>query len=232
LLDVYDYSAALGILKDLPASRSLSDEMNRRLLRAIGLCNCLVLWDRFDHKAAADQSDQLKEVSPKHWMWLQRVCASRSALDEAFFAAGEADVEHHRYELVEDLLLNAQRREKQGRYDDAMGRLYRALEMLGQALYKFSDGKETDSSLRQIFEVDLVPTCPRAAEMFREAKVAEQLEKRNKSLLAHGMRPVTREQYDEAKAVIAGYIRNTLAAELGHRAYTPMVDNFPTDFAR
>jgi hypothetical protein len=38
----------------------------------------------------------------------------------------------HGYEIVEDLLLNAERRAMQDRYDDAVGRLYRALELLVQ----------------------------------------------------------------------------------------------------
>ena len=40
------------------------------------------------------------------------------------------------FKPLEDLLLNAERRAKQARYDDAVGRLYRALELLMQVHFK------------------------------------------------------------------------------------------------
>jgi hypothetical protein len=45
----------------------------------------------------------------------------------------------HGYEIVEDLLLNAERRAMQDRYDDAVGRLYRAW----NCWYKFACFKPT-----------------------------------------------------------------------------------------
>ena len=38
--------------------------------------------------------------------------------------------------MVEDLLLNAERRAIQGRYEDAIGRIYRAIELIAQIRLK------------------------------------------------------------------------------------------------
>ena len=62
---------------------------------------------------------------------MKRVMHSRTDIDGNFTIA-RTSIPYHGYEIVEDLLLNAERRAKQHRYDDAIGRLYRAVELLMQ----------------------------------------------------------------------------------------------------
>ena len=73
-------------------------------------------------------------------MFLEACIYSRRRLDEEFVkvkleSISETD-KGHGYELIQDLFLNAQRRAAQGRYDDAVARLYRAIELLAQARLK------------------------------------------------------------------------------------------------
>jgi CRISPR-associated protein (TIGR02710 family) len=49
----------------------------------------------------------------------------------------------HGLEAVEDLLRNAERRASQSRYDDAVGRLYRAMELTAQILLKIDVKNKT-----------------------------------------------------------------------------------------
>lgn len=56
------------------------------------------------------------------------------------------------YEIVEDLLLNAKRRVAQELYDDAVERLYRALELLAQIRLSTYNIKTGDVDIQQLPE--------------------------------------------------------------------------------
>jgi CRISPR-associated protein (TIGR02710 family) len=127
--------AAAATLADR-AMRNVSDPSRKRELNALKLLSeAYDAWDRFDHKDAASK---LREVA-KHENDL------RAVLGPAKSEQVRACVSNHcRYlqQLVEgsspsmlhvtDLLANARRRKAEGRIDDAVARLYRAIEALAQ----------------------------------------------------------------------------------------------------
>ncbi|MDB9309098.1 hypothetical protein PN471_10700 [Aphanizomenon sp. CS-733/32] len=80
-------------------------------------------------------------------LFLKCVINSRGQIDEKFDSSN--GTEGHGYEIVQDLILNAERRATQQRYDDAVGRLYRALELLAQIrlLKAFDNDGEIENEL-------------------------------------------------------------------------------------
>lgn len=138
-----------------------------------------------------------------------------------------------------ELWANAGRRAGQGRYDDAVGRLYRAIELRGQQLVKQAFGAELGKASLKDFpsaKRDAVRakfgeptgrggqyTLPlerlfQALEFSDDAELREQashyerlrkpLRDRNNSLLAHGVKPVTKRSFEALRqpALAAGEV--------------------------
>ena len=135
-LSSYNYPAAVSELKYLLRSE-IPDNMKNRIRNQLDYCLALDAWDRFDHANALDflnrfmRRPQIKPLLD----FLKRVMHSRADIQEEFVIE-RLKLRYHGYEVVEDLLLNAERRAKQARYDDAVGRIYRALELLMQIHFK------------------------------------------------------------------------------------------------
>ena len=129
-------------------------------------------------------------------------------------------------EHVVDLLANAHRRYKEGKYDDAFARLYRAIEMAGQIAFTRRFKCQTDKvppeiipeNLREEFvrkhtdEKTRMLKLPLTATYRVLSAVGDELGKRfdehretvqkflhirNNSILAHGIKPVKKEHYEE-----------------------------------
>ena len=129
-----------------------------------------------------------------------------------------------------ELLANADRRELQGRFDDAVGRLYRAVELRGQQLLKEAFGGElgnvpvrslndrekkvfaNNSEVRACrqgpnYELRGVRTLHKGLTLCSSEDITEKAERygrvlkhmriRNQSLLAHGLSPVSEEQFND-----------------------------------
>ncbi|MGE5487584.1 MAG: TIGR02710 family CRISPR-associated CARF protein [bacterium] len=119
-------------------------------LRALeAVVNFYWLWDCFAHGKAlralsrvrryqgslgqhlsAESAEQVRASIPEWEQRLTVLSSSRSATRE----------------LVEDLLANAARRREEGRHDDALGRLYRAIEAIAQCRLASKYGIRTDAA--------------------------------------------------------------------------------------
>ena len=130
------------------------------------------------------------------------------------------------HETLLELLANAERRAHQSQYDDAAARLYRIVELHGQMLLKKAFGAELGQPTLGDFPAnrhkdvkDLLGSPPhegrykvslqnafRLLELSDDKEIASQshigkrleshLYKRNKSILAHGSRPVSQDDYE------------------------------------
>jgi hypothetical protein len=123
----YDYAAAEQVLRDAAAEPG-SPAGLERLQRGIALCHAFDQWDRFEHAAARTCLEAYQGQFVPYW----RVLKVLSGQDRG-----------HGFEWVEDLLHNAARRFAQGRYDDAVGRIYRAVELTAQVWLRERYGVET-----------------------------------------------------------------------------------------
>jgi CRISPR-associated protein (TIGR02710 family) len=145
----------------------------------------------------------------------------------------------HGYELVEDLLLNVERRAVSSKYDDAVARLYRAFELLGQLRLMIQFGLKTSNidlnklpeNLKKEYEqrkngqgrIELGATQTYAlldklgdeiGKDYNKVKnkiLNQGLGVRNLSILAHGFKPISEKEHSQVSEVLGGFIQYTLS---------------------
>jgi CRISPR-associated protein (TIGR02710 family) len=124
-----DYAAAEYLIQGL--QRRVRDEglkagkLAGKLQITYDWARCLAAWDRFDHKTAWDI---LRKSDGRDWADRLRRDGLADILAE--LAKGKDDPSPA---LCQDLQENARRRYRQGRFDDALARLYRFVEACVQA---------------------------------------------------------------------------------------------------
>jgi CRISPR-associated protein (TIGR02710 family) len=136
---------------------------------------------------------------------------------------------------IADLLNNAERRAEESKYDDAVARLYRTIELIAQ--YKLRRDYRIDASNA---EVEKIPpqllqkwNIPRDQKTIKLAlnssyelldslgdplgqrykndrKLKDLLSKRNMSILAHGQTPITRQVYMQLHKKTLEYAENII----------------------
>ncbi len=202
--------AAIG-LAGLPRPRGA---LGARLAKARDLSLAYAAWDRFEHREALERLQPYAPVLPDafktHIGWLQRLCGDDPARREPA--------------LLFDLYRNAERRAAQGRYDDAVARIYRLVEWTAQWLLRRTCGVETGDLPEGFAPGSVELTRNRegrlqaglfAAWTLVEAKTAGEasrfiarekerlrhhIQTRNQSLLAHGFVPIGQEHWAEFHA--------------------------------
>jgi hypothetical protein len=220
-LSRYDYASAAHALEET-ARRFASEQTVQRLTKWLALCRGFDAWDRFDHAAAQQVLRPLRGHVDEHKKFLEVMLADRG----------------HGFELVEDLLRNAERREAQERYDDAVGRLYRALELTAQRWLKLRYGIDTGS-----VDPDLAPSSQRDALTHHENEqgvikiglraawdliaafaddplgtcfgehrkhVLNFLTVRNESLFAHGLQPIGARDYQTHVGFVTSFVEQSI----------------------
>lgn len=242
-LEQYQYGAAIAELENLLCNAEIPnvDQVDMML----SICQGLDFWDRFDHREALISLEPL--LSRPQFrdlvLFLKRVIGSRGqvalAVDANFSA--ENGMTGHGYEVVEDILLNAQRRAQQQRYDDAVARLYRGIELLSQTRLWLAYGIKTGDldlekipeQLRADYEQKRHPQKKKISlaliqgyellhsldndplgALYGEAKekLLNILEVRNYSILAHGMQPIAEKDYHKVYGVLGIFIENGIQA--------------------
>lgn len=183
-------------------------------------------WDKFDHQQAWDNLKSLK----------------LSALDGNKAFLGRLHHSRERGEEVEpfyiaDLVNNAQRRgDVEHKYDDAVARLYRVIELIAQhRLKKYGIASTSDvppQAIPPALADELKPSAggkirlglEKAYRLLehngdelgkaftRDARLRDLLQKRNSSIYAHGLEPVTEQTYrgllEKARHLASSLISN------------------------
>jgi CRISPR-associated protein (TIGR02710 family) len=227
LFDQHAYLAAANVAAMAKTRVSLPDR-KRELAVLEQLANAFDAWDRFDHKSSstafnsvAKSANDLRAVLglAKGNQVLDSVTRLANHLSELYRATPPS--RHH----VLDLLANAKRRKDEGRFDDAVARLYRAIEAVAQVALKESHGIASTEKV----PLDRVPEPLRTewasrakdgilalglqdayalltslndalGEKFRSAALngtKSPLGARNRSILAHGFDPVSPDVFDK-----------------------------------
>ncbi|NJM90822.1 MAG: TIGR02710 family CRISPR-associated protein [Myxococcales bacterium] len=221
LFDQHAYRAAADLVATTIRRVSRQDR-KRELASLEHLAKALDSWDRFDHatskklleSASKSANDLRAALGPTRG---ERVLTGATRLSEHLGHLGRAQPpsRHH----VLDLLANAKRREDEGRFDDAVARLYRALEAIAQVALKEGHGVESTEKvpLEKVPEFLRTTWAARATEgvvalglqddyallaavgddigkKFQDAGLSgtkSPLVARNRSILAHGFERVT-----------------------------------------
>jgi len=204
------YSTAAAILKEITKVRD--PEICGKVEPILSLAEAYNLWDKFQHVEAFKKLRKIKMEELDHNKRFLGELTSR--------LRQEKEPEPH---LIADLLNNAKRRaEKEGKYDDAVARLYRTIELIAQYRLKTKYGIEASSCPREMLpttlkekwkipqEIEKLKIDLQKAYELLEAKgdklgakfvqdksLQNLLTKRNTSILAHGLTPVTKETWQK-----------------------------------
>ncbi len=254
-LKKYQFPAAASQLQSLMTCVQMPPEDRRRIRCQLDFCKGYDAWDKFDHAGAWVLLQNLMgypEIQPSG-LFLKRVMASRAAIDAEFVAL--AKMAAHGYEIVQDLVLNAERRAAQQRYDDAVSRIYRALELLVQirlwrahkiktsevatadmpeAFRKFYKNPNPDAErvkLGLVLSYELLSAWPDdpLGQLYRQndKKIQGILQIRNNSILAHGFTPITDTDYRNFADIAAAFIETAIERLCGEKKWGAPVQ-FPT----
>ena len=209
-----------------------SDSSEEELFKGLKLAvDGYLEWDRFEHKKARD----ILSEANKSLTLYARLTGNMEIKD--FVASLDANLEYlnrfsqdtrgYNYEVLSrwhvlDLLANAERRYDDGRFDDAVARVYRALEMAAQwklvSTYKIKTSEVSPESIPEEIREDFVQKysngeflqLPLAASFRllhvlgddmgkKYVELKSEMEKilytRNYSILAHGVQPVGANPY-------------------------------------
>ncbi len=236
----YDYAAAANLLTQLSQTPDIPEEYSNEILHLSSLCNAFDAWDKFNHLEAFRLLSLLKS---EYLQFLTVSIQSRAKLDEEIKIDTIPNFKSiqiaHGYELVEDLLLNVERRASSRKYDDAVARLYRAFELLGQLRLMIQFGLKTSNidlnklpeNLKKEYEqrkngqgrIELGATQTYALldklgdEIGKDYNTAKNkilnqgLGVRNLSILAHGFKPISEKEYSQVSNVLGGFIQDAIS---------------------
>lgn len=198
----FAWDEAARSLEALGAPRNAS--LRAQWQRARDVSRAFAAWDRFDHTGALEILKAYENVIAQallaHYPALKRLADPNHTANTAL--------------RVWDLWLNARRRAQDGRYDDAVARIYRLLEWTAQWQLESKKGWRTADLTKEVAEAaGIAPNrdglyqaglyaawqlaaehCGGSlAEFFARERHAmlDRLRQRNDSILAHGSVPVS-----------------------------------------
>lgn len=131
-------------------------EFSNKISFIVHLSTAFNSWDKFEFGLAFDMLNKMKRnetfiIEAKHFV------VNLEKLTQAANKLKEKKLNEY---LVSELISNANRRAEEGKYDDAVARLYRALEMIGQIEFEKQFGCSTsDAKIENIpeqFREDIV----------------------------------------------------------------------------
>jgi CRISPR-associated protein (TIGR02710 family) len=193
----------------------------------IQLSNALNNWDKFDFKSAFEKFNEIMK-DEKILKEAHRLGVGINKLTQAASRLKEKKLDD--YKVIE-LVANAKRRANEGKYDDAVARIYRALEMIGQIEFtkefkcetsdvnignipsdireeiklKYFDNKNGRIQLPLFITFDLLKGKNNKMGILLFNKIEELnkvLQLRNSSILAHGNIPLDERKFNDALKLI------------------------------
>ena len=242
LLKRFDYAAAVASVSRV-RRLGLTEGEASELIRLENLLLAFDAWDRFDHLQALNllQTGSVDPIIRSHLLALKRSIGSRRLVDDVANEQNWSSIKGHGLEVVEDLLLNAERRATQERYDDAVGRLYRATELTAQLVlqqaFSLSTGALTIEQLPEplrpsylerhghpagegTLRLGLVASYDLLADLNhplglrwkqQRDRLRDQLLYRNESLFAHGFQPVSYGGWNELQRSLGAFLQQAIA---------------------
>ena len=225
LFNKYLFDAAGDVLSsfnDIP-----HPDYEYRIKFIVELSRALSNWDKFNFSFAFDLLNKIA-LDENLMKEARNLGVSINKLTQA--ANFLKDKNLNPYKVLE-LISNAKRRAKEGKYDDAVARLYRSLEMIGQIEFeqnfncktsdviihnipeefilelktKYTDPKDDKIKLPLFATFDLLhKTKNRIGNIFFEhfEEIKLVLHLRNNSILAHGIGPLNENGFEEALKLV------------------------------
>ena len=224
--NTYRFSSAIDICSDVVLRSSGELRELFKCLRMI--CDAYRHWDLFKFKSCGH------ELGSAHRNLTKFISGSPESTEPLRALADQVqrNLEHvreqpdERYslEMADELVSNARRRASEGKFDDAVARLYRALEMIAQVRFvetygtsttKFPIKELSDKARAEFFSgCEMTDTqdigCMLAYKILhsagdeygnrfieKEREIRSILHLRNESILAHGNRPMRESDFEK-----------------------------------
>ncbi len=227
LLEGFYADSAAEILQD--AAQKCDKPLRTRLEAFAGFARALGFADQFNFQKATGELHRWKHTLELSLEYCNLKNEDLVSLDRHWNSVNEEVNKNNNKTAgnatLLELIANAKRRAKQSRYDDATGRLYRAVELHGQQLAKKAFGAELGKLSLESIPVDShtrikamlgepeegiyrlgVQNLFRVLEFSKDQAISEKahihdrlknhLSRRNGSLLAHGLVPVKKESFE------------------------------------
>ena len=221
LFNKYQYEGCLELIKNVKAMTQ-----NEKVLGKFNLLETSAkvysAFDKFDHENAMKY---LKELGKGNE---QEMCIN--TYNNKILLHREIESKKYSLEEIADLVENAKRRGGEGKFDDAIARLYRVIELLAQ--FRLWSKHNIDSSdvdthripkdyrgyyekmrkngtisigLKKAYKLleDLNDSIGK--DFSNNPEILKVLNWRNYSILAHGTKPINREQYEGALKVVENF---------------------------
>ncbi|MGB9666583.1 MAG: TIGR02710 family CRISPR-associated CARF protein [Candidatus Cryosericum sp.] len=253
-LAMRDYAAAALELSHVEQA----SEKTAALVHRYTVCQAFDAWDRFEHATAFDLLDagDTQGVYGSYKATLKSIVTALRLTEEDHITPLPVWKTNAGYLLASDILANGQRRAGRGQFDDAIGRNYRACELVAQTglwtMFKVDAGRVSPDQVpksvgwRDSLAVEpalgflhswelLAALEPSMGKLWSEweGPVRHAMERRNYSLLAHGTRPVSKTDYDEdMRTGMGGFAEAALGLLAKKRKFNAGLRalDFPTDF--
>ena len=216
----FQFSAALGIIDQLKV-KTRDSSLLSELSSLETIAQAYSLWDKFKHEEAYNKLMEIKD---------SRFNANKSFLGRLAPEKSDREVFY-----IVDLISNARRRgEYEAKYDDAVARLYRTIELIAQYRLRKNYGientgdvppdkippdlvdelKPTEGKIKIGLDKDYQLLAAKGDDMgkkfIEDKKLKDLLKKRNDSILAHGLSPVSKEDFEELKDKTIPYAQSTV----------------------
>lgn len=235
------WDEAARLLEALGAPRNAS--LRATWQRAWDVSRAFAAWDRFDHAGALQILESYDRI----------IASALPAHYPALKILANAGHSAHIGLRLWDLWLNAQRRAEDGRYDDAVARVYRLLEWTAQWQLESRKGWRTADLPAEIAEAAGIPPnrdgksqaglfaawglvsdhCGgELRDFFARERLAllDRLKRRNDSILAHGSVPVSSPDWQTWKVWLEAEFEPLLKALLDKAGVKQPFPQLPQDY--
>jgi len=215
------YEACINLI-DEARRKSMASDVQDEMDKLKLLVYAYSFWDKFDHLKAATYFQKLQGKFDTQWNidtdYSKEMVFRISKQLEKYDASSNIR-DKYSEEVLADLLANADRRAKEGKYDDAVARLYRAVEVVAQMLLarrNIDTSKVEIKDLPTDWQVEyresrepiklgqekafslLESLGEETGREYRANKnLRNYLSKRNSSILAHQLEPMTEQIFNE-----------------------------------
>jgi len=228
LFNLYQFNSCIELIEEVKRITA-KREIIEMIEKYEKLANAYSMWDKFNHSEALEI---LNNVGREF-----NIGENKKFLNLLNKAKWKEEF------LIPDLLNNAERRIEEGKYDDAVARLYRCIEMIAQyrlkskygldasnidtwnlkadlsmeekLVKKYEEKKDENGRIKLPLSGDLEllkDLGDELGELKDDKKLVDLLSKRNASILAHGIDPISREDaerlYEKVVEIASKVIEN------------------------
>lgn len=226
LFNVHQFEACIKIINQLK-KKTKDSAIHEKLGFCEKICTAYSLWDKFNHDEAWSILEPIKhKLIAKNKAFLGQLSTLKTN------EADQATMPFH----ISDLINNAERRSHEGKYDDAVARLYRCMELLAQyELFqlgidssnvdinklpdelqaKYEELRDEDGKIKLGLRKDFELLADRVKDIgknfLKNKELQNLLKSRNASILAHGFRHVEKETYSKLLKYVNEYAESSVS---------------------